>query len=229
MSAQQALPSEAGAGTANDRLKRSFSSFFWGGIVAAAVLHFLVFSLWPNLHAQNISMKESAVETITLPPEVKIPPAPQAIARPAMPVIATATVKSDVTIAPTTFEQNQVANLPPPPKHDNAQDVLAKQPTFTPYTVAPQLLNPQEVTQSMERNYPPLLRDAGIGGNVVVWFFIDAQGQVIKHLINQTSGHPQLDSAAIKVADVARFSPALNYNKHVPVWIQLPITFQVSH
>ena len=37
----------------------------------------------------------------------------------------------------------------------------------------------------------------------------------------------QLDTAAIRVAGVYRFSPALNREKKVPVWVQFPITFQV--
>jgi outer membrane biosynthesis protein TonB len=35
-----------------------------------------------------------------------------------------------------------------------------------------------------------------------------------------------LDEAALQVADVIRFSPALNRDKRVPVWISLPINFQ---
>jgi outer membrane biosynthesis protein TonB len=36
------------------------------------------------------------------------------------------------------------------------------------------------VQRALERNYPPLLRDAGIGGTPVVWFFIDENGRVLK-------------------------------------------------
>ncbi len=211
--------------TANERLKGSFSSVFWSAMIAATVLHFAIFALWPQLKAKDMAVKSSSVETINLPPEVKIPPPPKAIARPATPVIASTKISQDVTIAKTTFEQNKVSNLPPPPK-DQKTD-LGKQPVFTPYTVRPQILNKDEVIKSMERNYPPLLRDAGIGGTVVVYFFIDAKGTVQNTKITKSSGHPQLDSAALKVANVYKFSPALNRDKKVPVWVQFPITFQV--
>ena len=36
-----------------------------------------------------------------------------------------------------------------------------------------------------------------------------------------------LDDAALKVATIYRFSPALNRDKKVPVWVSFPITFQV--
>ena len=77
------------------------------------------------------------------------------------------------------------------------------------------------------REYPPLLRDAGIGGTARVWFFIDENGRVQDTLIDSSSGHAQLDEAALKVADQMRFTAALNRDKKVPVWVAFPITFQV--
>jgi protein TonB len=216
---------ERAAATANERLKQSFSSVFWSGMIAATVLHFAIFALWPQLNAQDIHQTATSVETINLPPEVKIPPPPKAIARPATPVIASTKIDQDVTIAKTTFEQNKVENLPPPPKEQKTD--LSQAPVFTPYTVRPEILNKEDVMRAMERDYPPLLRDAGIGGTVIVYFFIDAKGEVQKSQIFKTSGHPQLDSAAVKVASVYKFSPALNRDKKVPVWVQFPITFQV--
>ena len=73
-----------------------------------------------------------------------------------------------------------------------------------------------------------MLRNAGIGGQVVVWFFISEEGQVLDRRVARSSGHIQLDEAALQVADVFRFSPALNREKVVQVWIQLPITFRVQ-
>ncbi len=105
---------------------------------------------------------------------------------------------------------------------------LAKAPTFTPYTVGPSILNKAEVVAAMERSYPPLLRDAGIGGTAVVYFFIDADGRVRDTRIAKSSGHKEIDAAALAVAGVYRFSPALNRDKKVPVWVQFPITFQVA-
>ena len=104
---------------------------------------------------------------------------------------------------------------------------LSSAPTFTPFTVAPSIQNRQEVVRAMEREYPPLLRDAGIGGTVRVYFFIDENGAVQDYRIDQTSGHQALDDAALAVADVYRFTAALNRDKKVPVWVSFPITFQV--
>jgi protein TonB len=213
------------AETANERLKRTFSSWFWGSMIVATFIHGGTFAFWPELTAEDISFETEEIEAIELPPEIEIPPPPQAISRPATPVMATADIDEDITIAPTTFEENPVEDLPPPPEEE-AVDISAA-PTFTPFTVAPSILNRSEVVRAMEREYPPLLRDAGIGGRAVVFFFIDEEGAVQDFRISESSGHQALDDAALAVADVYRFSAALNRDKKVPVWVQFPITFQV--
>jgi len=224
----EAVPSVAAevmAETANERLKRTFNSWFWGSMIAATFLHFGTFAFWPELTADDFSFDPNEIEAIELPPEIEIPPPPQQIARPATPVMATTEIDEDITIAPTTFEDNPIEDLPPPPAEAGTD--LSAAPTFTPFTVAPTILNRTEVQRAMERSYPPLLRDAGIGGRAVVWFFIDENGAVQDFRIFESSGHQALDDAALAVANVYRFSAALNRDKKVPVWVQFPITFQV--
>ncbi|MFC1575617.1 energy transducer TonB [Gemmatimonadota bacterium] len=223
----QAVPEAVVGGpllTANDQFKRSFGSWFWGSMILATVLHFAVFQMWPDMTPEDFTYSTTDLEAIELPPEIEIPPPPQAIARPATPVIATADIDEDITIAPTTFDANPVEDLPPPPEEATVADISAA-PTFTPFTVQPDIRNRDEVARVLEREYPPLLRDAGIGGTVNVWFFIDEEGRVVRTLVDQSSGHKALDDAAITVANIIRFSPALNRDKRVPVWISLPITF----
>ena len=223
----QAVPAEAGTGvllTANDRFKRSFGSWFWGSMILATVAHFALFAWGKEFTAEDVSLQTEQLEAIELPPEIEIPPPPEAIARPATPVIATADIDEDITIAPTTFEDNPVEDLPPPPDEVTTTDISAA-PTFTPYTVRPDIKNRAEVARALEREYPPLLRDAGIGGTVQVWFFIDEEGRVQRTQVNESSGHKALDDAAIQVAEIIEFTPALNRDKRVPVWISLPVTF----
>ena len=100
-------------------------------------------------------------------------------------------------------------------------------PAFTPMTVRPELTNRDAVIRAMEQEYPRDLRDAGVGGRVVVWWFITETGEVADTRISQTSGHAALDDAALRVADVFEFKPALNRDEPVPVWVQFPITFEV--
>lgn len=102
---------------------------------------------------------------------------------------------------------------------------IADGPTFTPYTLKPELANTQEIARALQRSYPPLLRDAGVGGTAVLWFLIDERGAVQKKQIFRQSGHQSLDDAALAVAERMRFRPAENHGRKVPVWVQIPVTF----
>ncbi len=226
MTAAKAVPAPEVLGeTANERLKRSFDSWFWGSMIVATVAHFTAFVYAPQMTAADFSFTSEELETIDIPLEIEIPPPPAQIARPATPVIASADIDEDITIATTTFDDNPVADLPPPPVAVVTD--ISSAPVFTPFTVAPAILNIPEVQRTMVRQYPVLLRDAGIGGTVRVYFFIDEEGIVQDFRVDQTSGHQALDDAALAVADVFRFSAALNRDRPVPVWVSFPITFQV--
>lgn len=103
-----------------------------------------------------------------------------------------------------------------------------KEPHFTPFTVGPELVNRADVVAALETNYPPLLRAAGIGGQVLVWFFIDETGTVRKTAINRSSGHDALDQAALSVAQTMRFEPAKNRDEEVAVWVAIPLVFSAD-
>lgn len=105
---------------------------------------------------------------------------------------------------------------------------LAREPTFTPFTVAPEVRNRQEVMSALQAAYPSELRSQGVGGTVLMHFFIDEVGALQNTVLAESSGLAALDDAAEAVARTFQFSPALNQGDPVPVWIQLPITFQPS-
>lgn len=211
--------------SANGRFKRSFGSWFWGSMIAATVAHFGFFAFLEFGEVPDVSLNSTPVPLIP-PPEVPIPPPPEAISRPATPVVATVAIDDDITIAPVTFEKNPVDSLPPPP--DEVETNMPDARGFSVYTVAPRYTNVDEVRRALEREYPALLRDAGIGGTVQVWFLIDEHGIVRDQEVHASSGHQALDEAALRVAPVFRFTPALNRDKAVPVWVSLPITFRTN-
>jgi periplasmic protein TonB len=211
--------------TANDQFKRGFGDWFWYSLAMAAVFHLVLFAFWPEMTAADYTGSSQELAAIDLPPEIEIPPPPEQIARPATPVVSSADIDDDITIAPTTFDANPIENLPPPPSAAAGTEDISRAPTFTPMTVRPELQNSSEVQRVLVRNYPPLLRDAGIGGTPIVWFFIDENGRVLRTTLSKSSGYPALDEAAIAVAQQMRFSPALNRDKKVQVWVEIPIVF----
>ena len=217
----------AAPSTANERFKQSFSSWFWGSITAAVVLHFAVFEFWPQMETADVSINADEMEVVAPPPDVDIPPPPEAIRRPATPVISTAAIDEDLTIETTTFDTWTTDDLPPPPEEAETADI-SQAPQFVVHTVRPKLLNESEVNRVLEREYPALLKDAGIGGTTTVWMFIDEEGVVQNQQVREGSGHAGLDNAALKIVTVARFSPAQNRDKTVALWISMDIKFEAN-
>jgi TonB family protein len=117
----------------------------------------------------------------------------------------------------------------PPLEQSQERQQQEQAPTFTPFTVPPELVNAREVSQALQQFYPPLLRESGIGGSVKLWFYIDEEGNVKRTLLKSGSGHAALDDAAMKVAEVMRFSPAKNRDKVVAVWVDMPIVFRTKN
>lgn len=91
----------------------------------------------------------------------------------------------------------------------------------------PSYLNKNEMEEMLDKEYPPLLRDGGTGGTVVVQVFVDERGTVQEAQVFRSSGHPALDRTALRIVRFARFVPAVHDGEVVPVWIILPITFSV--
>lgn len=209
--------------TANDRFKRRFQATYWNSITAAVVLHFLVFVVFPRMSAADAGFDPHVMDAINLPPVVDIPPPPERIARPATPVIS-ANADVDVTLPPTSFDATPTVPLAPPTTGVTTGHEDRAVP-FTPFTVAPMLRNRDEVGRALERNYPALLRDAGIGGITHVWIHLDREGRVTDRKIDQSSGHTSLDEAALRVVDLMQFTPARNRDQLVAVWVSIPIRF----
>ena len=97
MSADEAVTALEVNETANEKLKRSFSSVFWASMIVATAFHFSAFAFWPELTAADFSFESEELEAIELPPEIEIPPLPQRIARPVTPVMAAADIDGDIT------------------------------------------------------------------------------------------------------------------------------------
>jgi protein TonB len=213
---------EPAAISANERLKSGEGTRLWSSLVVATVLHALLFQLWPDMYAQVPQDAGEAAQVLALPPDVQIPEAPQPLARPLRPV-ASADVPIDA--VPPVVAWTDVPDLPPPPPKPAGGEPGRVRP-FTPYTVAPSLANRGEMHRALEREYPPSLRDAGIGGTVALLLHIDEQGRLLEAEVGTSSGFAALDQAALRVAHVMRFRAALNRDKKVAVWVVVPVTFR---
>lgn len=211
------------AENANDRFKRSFASTFWGSLMVAVALHFTIFAFFPDFSVAGKSNGYEPPEILPLPDNVELPPPPERIERPAAPIAGDVDV--DITIPLTRLDPETAAPLPPPPI--TRGDDESRTEAFTVFTVAPRLLNREEVERSLQRAYPAMLRDAGVGARVELRVHVDENGRMISAEVSRSGGHSAFDRAALDVARIMRFSPALNRDRRVSVWVSVPLTFEV--
>jgi len=50
--------------TANEKLKKGWENWFWGGMMGAIAIHFAIFALFPNLNAEDVSFDGEELEAI---------------------------------------------------------------------------------------------------------------------------------------------------------------------
>ena len=75
--------------------------------------------------------------------------------------------------------------------------------------------------------YPPALYEQAIGGTVLLRLFVDTAGAVVPDStrVEESSGYPALDSAALAAAPRLRYSPALRNGQPVASAFRQPIHF----
>ena len=212
--------------TANQRFKSSYRTVGALAVFASVAVHFAAFQFFPNIQAADLGFVADELAAIELPPEVKIPPPPESIVRPARPQVSESVLDEDITIAATTFDENPVSELAPPPPDVEVDP--SEQPVYVDRDIDPRLLNGPEMIRLMDRLYPKVLKEAGIGGEVLMWVWVDQEGKPGNAQINRSSGRVQLDEVALAIAAQMRFEPAMLLDKPVGVWVAQPISFSVG-
>lgn len=108
-----------------------------------------------------------------------------------------------------------------------AVDALADFEPFQVEYTLPALLNTEEVTALIRGQYPPDLASRGVGGETILWLWLDERGIVVRSVVSRSSGQPALDSVAGTVANRMRFRAARNRDDPVRVIVQIPVMFTI--
>lgn len=209
--------------TANERLKSRFEETLAASLIAAALLHLLVFQLTPTFQVADWS--EGADQPIRIQPidDIPLPAPPKPLPRPVVPIVG-GDIDATATVDFPTWDE--VATAPPAPPPVEQRTPMASS-GFVVVSVMPVLLDPEGFQRELMRVYPPSLRNAGIGGIVTLMVQVAVDGSVSSASVGTTSGYPLLDEAALRLAPRMSFRPAMNRDQPVSVLVSIPVEFRV--
>jgi periplasmic protein TonB len=77
-------------------------------------------------------------------------------------------------------------------------------------------------------DYPEIAKQNNWEGRVVILVHISDTGAVESAEITRSSGHPELDEAAIAAVKASHFEPAHRGNEGIPGTVRVPITFSLQ-
>ena len=117
-----------------------------------------------------------------------------------------------------------------------ASNIPAAQPPNLPAAEPPPAQPPNQARidapprplKAIRPEYPKASRQRGEEGDVVVVLSINAQGHVDSASVAESSGYQELDAAAIRAANKARFSPAKRGRTAVASEARVTITFRLT-
>ena len=77
-------------------------------------------------------------------------------------------------------------------------------------------------------NFPATAKSARIGGTVILSVSLDDSGHPIAVNVRKSSGHSELDEAALRAVRAWRFHPAKLDERPVPTRLEVPVRFALS-
>jgi len=85
-----------------------------------------------------------------------------------------------------------------------------------------------EAIDLVQPEYPRLAKLAGIEGEVVIKALIDSLGTVRNAVAYRSSGTDALDDAAVVAAYKSTFSPGIQSNRPISVWVTYKVEFKLD-
>ncbi|UCH11228.1 MAG: energy transducer TonB [Fidelibacterota bacterium] len=88
------------------------------------------------------------------------------------------------------------------------------------------LVLPEIISKDFTHFYPPEAYDQGLEGKVVLLIRIENDGSVSEARVEETSRHDILNEAALTMARILRFTPALVSGEPKALWMKMPVVFR---
>ena len=203
-------------------LKQSYRKVFWLSTGISFFLHALAAILFPTFDIQAGAGKKDQIiiqmEDIPETRQIQRPPPPP---RPAVPIETESDdVPDDVTIETTDLDFDQApVDLPPP--LPGATDGPEEEEILEFWKVEEK----PTLKKNVKPKYPEIARKAGHEGKVFVKFMVGRNGRVQQ--VQVLRGQEIFRQSAIDAVMQFVFSPAMQNDKPVNVWMTQAITFKL--
>jgi periplasmic protein TonB len=173
-------------------------------------------------------MDENAAPVRSAPPEHPVPPAPPLPepVPPATPPLVAEAASEDRLATPLSAESDIRVSAPPAARTDASPAKPAPGPAARGGKAA--IIASARYRQRASLSYPLSAMRRGIGGLVVLFVDVDAQGSATRVSVRQSSGHPDLDRAAIRCASESTYEPARVNGTPQPCRVEAPFRFDAG-
>ncbi|MBN2070862.1 MAG: energy transducer TonB [Candidatus Krumholzibacteriota bacterium] len=201
---------------ANQEFKGGYNRYLRNSLYAAMVIHFVTIYFSPPFEFKPYVLKEQEFIVVETADDFELPPPPQEIDQPVIPMEAAEgeEVDEDTEIAPTSFDRIDNLPPPPPPPTENAQEFYAFD-------------EPPQLVKYVSPKYPNLAQSAGIEGTVTIRVVVGIDGKVESASVLQSDVTPAMERAAITAAKQFVFKPAKQRTVPVRASMAVPIRFKL--
>lgn len=206
-------------------LKRQYPRVFWTCTGISIAIHAILAVLFPTFEIKAGLGKQDQIiiqmEDIPETRQIQRPPPPP---RPAVPIETESDeVPDDVTIETTDLDFDQApVDLPPPPP-PGATEAPAEEEVMEFWKVEEK----PTLIKQVKPVYPEIARKAGLEGKVYLKFMVGKNGRVGR--VQVLKGQEIFRQAAVDAVMQFVFKPAIQNDKPVNVWMQMPITFKLHN
>ncbi len=130
-------------------------------------------------------------------------------------------VEGDPNAVPTIEEGTGTGDQPVEVRDEPDPDINA----FVAVEKEPQPVNIDDIKKRI--GYPPLAKEAGIQGKVIVRVLVGKDGKYVKHVVLK-SPHKILTEAVEKEIPSLEFTPGIQAGKPIKVWVTIPFDFRLQ-
>lgn len=212
-------------------LKKNYQKYLMRGITFATILHLFGVGLYyaPDLLGEEEPTKMVRIMSYTdlgPPPSItnQSAPAISVTAPTAKPSVGIPVPVPDAEVSPeqTIASQAELSQAVGPIEGPGGEiQIEEPPPDFVPYEKAPAAI------KTVQPVYPEIATRAGVEGTVWVKIWVDKEGKARKAVVMKSDAE-LFNKAATDAAIQWVFTPAMQYNGPVSVWVAIPFRFKLT-